>query len=72
MFVLPSNVSQQLVADRRASYEAVAFRRQFRRLLSRGVEATAPSATTVSNHRVGAVVDLRDGVPESVSASKVA
>lgn len=72
MFVMPINVAQQLVADRRASYEAVAFRRHFRRSLSRRVEAAAPSATTVSSQAPRAIVDLRDDMSESVSACTVA
>ena len=40
--------AQQLVAERRASFEAIAFRRQFRRFLSRGMAGVAPTAPVVA------------------------
>jgi hypothetical protein len=71
MFVMPINVAEQLVTDRRVSYEAVAFRHHFRRYLARQVEYTAPTPTAGPRQDAGAVVDLRDTRPP-VSTSKVA
>jgi hypothetical protein len=62
MNAMPMNVAQQLVADRRASYEGFAARRRLRMLSRRAVyEATSETsvapraavATTPADSRVG-------------------
>jgi hypothetical protein len=61
MNAMPMNVAQQLVADRRASYEGFASRRRLRMLSRRAVyEASetsgahpAPAATPAAGSRAG-------------------
>ncbi|MCU1465431.1 MAG: hypothetical protein JWM72_1359 [Actinomycetia bacterium] len=60
MNAMPMNVAQQLVADRRASYEGFASRRRLRMLSRRAVYEAAneapvarPLATTAGDSRVG-------------------
>ncbi len=71
MYPMPTNEAQQLVAERRASYEAVAFRRHFRRLLSREVAHPAPSGT-VTAHRSAVTVVARRDSSAAAPTSKVA
>jgi hypothetical protein len=72
MNTMPLNVAQQLVADRRASYEAVAGRRSLRRLVSRRDTYGAPSATPLPRRAPVAVARRRGGSPEAAPVCTVA
>jgi len=60
MYPMPTNEAQQLVAERRSSYEAIAFRRHFRRFLTRHVTQPAPSATHTAYRSPVTLVARRD------------
>ncbi len=68
MYPMPTTEAQQLVAERRVSHEAIAFRRHFRRSLSRQVPLSTPNATVAPLTIVG----RHDRSTEATHASKVA
>ena len=68
MYPMPTTEAQQLVAERRVSYEAIALRRHFRRYLSRQV---APS-TSVGTRAPLTIVGRHASCTEATHATKVA
>jgi hypothetical protein len=68
MYPMPTTEARQLVAERRVSYEAIAFRRHFRRHLSRHV---APSMS-VGTRAPLTIVGRPAGFTEATPATKVA
>ena len=68
MYPMPTTEAQQLVAERRASCEAIAFRRHFRRHVSRQVAPSAP----VGTHAPLTIVGRHDRSAEATHVSKVA
>ena len=71
MYPMPINEAQQLVAEKRASYEAVAFRHRVRHFLTRHVAQGAPNGTLVSRRRAMTVV-TRTASAEAPAVCKVA
>lgn len=71
MYPMPINGARQLVAEKRASYEAIAFRRQFRRFVSRQVAQDAPNGTLVAR-RTPMTVATRGAAAEVPAVCKVA
>ena len=63
MNAMPMNVAQQLVADRRASYEGFASRRRLRLLSRRAVYEAASETPVVRPTAVTSPVDSRVGTP---------
>jgi hypothetical protein len=71
MFSMHTSEAQQLVAERRASSEAVAFRRQFRRFMSHNAVPAAAAVTRVPRSSQDSSAGRRDRCSE-VSVSAVA
>jgi hypothetical protein len=71
MYPMSIDLAQQLVADRRASYEAVAFRHHFRRYLTRHATHPSLSGARPAEQSPVTLVARHDGAPAS-PASKVA
>ena len=71
MYPMPTNEAQQLVAERRSSYEAIAFRRHFRRYLTRHVTQPALSGRRTAQHSPMTLVARPDDT-SAVPTCKVA
>jgi hypothetical protein len=71
MFSMHTSEAQQLVAERRASSEAVAFRRHFRRFMSANAAPAAATTTRVPRSGHDLPAGRRDRCPE-VSVSTLA
>ena len=71
MFSMHTSEAQQLVAERRASSEAVAFPRQLRRFMSHNAARAAAGATRVPRSSQDSSAGRRDRCPE-VSVSTLA
>jgi hypothetical protein len=68
MYPMPTNEARQLVAERRSSYEAIAFRRHFRRYLTRHVTHPALSGTRTAHRSPLTLVTRHDATPTAPTA----
>jgi hypothetical protein len=65
MYPMPITEARQLVAERRASYEAIAFRRHFRRFVSRPAAPVAASGTLTAQRSAVTTVARHHEAPVS-------